>query len=40
MIFGRFLSRGSTTEELNRGLDMAVIEYNNQWRNRDIWRDC
>ena len=35
MILWRSLRRGSTTENMNRGLDTSVIEANNRWINRD-----
>ena len=34
MILRRSLRRGSNTEVLNMGLDVAVIEANNMWRKR------
>ena len=36
MSFRIFLKRGSTTEVLNRGLEIPVIEANNICRKREI----
>ena len=38
MILRILLSRGSTNEVFNRGLDTSVIEAKNRWRNRDRGR--
>ena len=38
MILWRSLRRGSTTENMNRGLDTSVIEANNVWMKVDRGR--
>ena len=39
MILRRSLTRGSTTEVLNRGLYTPVIDANNRWINREVGRE-